>query len=314
MNRLTRKNALNGAVCVIAAMDALTSGAQAQPVTVFTRDTHVGFNSPEAWGLKYFASSSLLSGLTPPESSEGHRVGSLSLGFETDWLPTLDTGQRTIGFGGTTPEDLNKAPVFARPVLRVGLPWELTAVVAAPPPFEVFGVTSHLVAFGLERPILKRDRWTLSWRGYGQLGSVKGAFTCPASVLAFTPGSPGNPAKCEGESADAASLRYAGSELEIAYRIPRMPKLTPHAAFGGNFIDGVFQVHAPVSAGLDETKLWTHGGTFSETAGVSYAVTKQVAFTVDMFYSPLWVKRSATAPTANDGLFNVRALLSYTFR
>jgi hypothetical protein len=119
---------------------------------------------------------------------------------------------------------------------------------------------------------------------------------------------------CVGESADVASLRYAGSELQLAYRIPSMPKLVPHVAAGGNLIDAAFQVHAPVVGGLDETHLWTRGGTFSVTGGVTYQVTKRAAFTVDAFYSPLSVKRSPTAPVTNDGLFNVRALLSYSIR
>ena len=93
-----------------------------------------------------------------------------------------------------------------------------------------------------------------------------------------------------------------------------MPKLIPHAGVGGNFIDGAFQVHAPVADGLDETRLWTRGGTFSSHWGVSYMITKRAAFTVDAFYTPLWVQRHANGPTVNDGLFNVRALLSYSIR
>jgi hypothetical protein len=93
-----------------------------------------------------------------------------------------------------------------------------------------------------------------------------------------------------------------------------MPKLVLHAAAGGNFIDGAFQVNAPVENGLDRTRLWTHGGTFSGTAGISYLVTKRAAVTVDAFYSPLFVQRNASGPASNDGLFNVRALMSYTFR
>jgi len=85
-------------------------------------------------------------------------------------------------------------------------------------------------------------------------------------------------------------------------------------AVGGNFIDGVFHVHAPVEDGLDQTRLWTRGGTFSTSEGVSYLVTKRAVFTVDAFYSPLWVQRTPTSPRTNDGLFNVRALMSYTFR
>jgi hypothetical protein len=282
--------------------------------TSLINNYHVGFDRPEAWGLKYFASTSLLSGLPPPESPAGRRTGSLTVGLELGWLPALDAGQRRIGFNGTAPEDLNKTPIFARPVVRVGLPRKFSVIAAVSPPFRVFGVTSRLFAFGLERPIVERERWTLSWRGYGQVGSVKGAFTCSRSALAFAPGSPNNPTKCVGESADVASLRYAGSEFQFAYRIPAMSKLSPHAAAGGNFIDGALQVHAPVEDGLDQTRLWTRGGTFSGSAGVSYLLTKHAAITIDAFYTPLWVQRSPAAPRTNDGLFNVRALLSYSFR
>ena len=86
-----------------------------------------------------------------------------------------------------------------------------------------------------------------------------------------------------------------------------------YAEAGGNFIDGLFQVNAAVEDGLDHTKLWTRGGIFSGTGGVTYLISKHTAFTVDAFYSPLWVKRSPTARRTNDGLFNVRALVSYSF-
>jgi hypothetical protein len=290
--------------------NAQTSGA----VDRLHNNYHLGFERPEAWGLKYFASTSLLSGMPAPPPPEGYRFGTLSVGLEVGWLPHLDAGQQRIGFNGRAPEDLNKAPILARPIVRIGLPGKFTAILAATPPFEMFGVHAHLFAFGVERPLLEREHWTLGWRGYGQVGSVKGAFTCPGSVLGFEPGSTGNPANCLGESADVARLRYAGNEFQFSYRIPRNPKIIPHLAAGGNFIDGVFETHAPVRAGMDETRLWTRGGTFSGTAGVTYMVTPRAAFTVDAFYSPLWVKRSATAPRTNDGLVNVRALLSYTFR
>src|SRR5262249_35316766 len=142
----------------------------------------------------------------------------------------------------------------------------------------------------------------------------KGAFTCPSGVLAFQPGSAGNPTECVGTSQDKAALRYAGMEFQVARSLRSMPKLTPHAGVAGNFMDLVFQVHAPIEDGLDETRPWTRGGTFSATAGVTYRVARNIDFGVDAFYTPLWVKRSADAPRTNDGLFNVRALLSYTFR
>lgn len=289
-------------------MSTITNSAE------YHNNYHISFERPEAWGLKYFASMSLLSGLPAPAFSESNKPGTISIGLEMDWLPQLDAGQQRIGFNGTSPEDLNKAPIFARPVLRVTLPDKFTALVAAPPPFLLFGVHAHLLAFGLERPLVERGNWSLGWRGYGQVGSVKGAFTCPSSVLAFAPGSAGNPTDCIAQSADVASLRYAGSELEFSYRLPSNPKIIPHVAVGGNFMDMVFQVHAPLDDGLDETRMWTRGGTLSTSGGITYLLSRRTAFTVDAFYTPLWVTRQAGASRTNDGLFNVRALLSYTFR
>ena len=293
---------------------AQSVGGTANGAQVFQTNQHISFERPEAWGLKYFGSVSLLGGLPAPALGETAHFGSLSLGVELDWLPQLDAGQQFIGFHGTTPEDLNKAPVFARPVLRVGLPDKFVAVVAPTPPMELFGVHSRLLAFGLERPLLERGNWTVGWRGYGQVGSVKGAFTCPTSVLPFPPGSSGNPTDCLYQSQDRAVLHYGGSEFEFSYRLPHHPKLIPHAAVAGTFMDLAFQTHATVTAGLDETRLWTRGGTFATSGGVSWLYSKRVAFTVDAFYSPLWVSRSATSPRTNDGLFNVRALMSYSFR
>src|SRR4051812_26102863 len=100
------------------AVNALGQGSNG--TNTFGRNYHVGFERPESWGLKYFASTTLLSGLKPPEPVEGHKTGSINVGFEIDWLPTLDEGQRRIGFNGTAVQDLNQSPILARPVVRVG--------------------------------------------------------------------------------------------------------------------------------------------------------------------------------------------------
>ncbi len=309
------------AVLAVSARAQYTGGATGTSApaasNVFGKNYHISFERPEAWGMKYFASVSLLSGLPVPPSNEGNHFGSFSVGIETDWLPQLDAGQQHIGFSGTVPEALNHAPILARPVVRVGLPAKFSALVAAPPPLELWGVRPHLIEFGLERPLFERNHWAAGWRGYGQVGSVRGAFTCPSGVLGFTPGSAGNPTRCVGVSADRATLDYAGMELQVSYRIPSAPKIIPHAAVGGNFLNTVFQTHAPVVAGMDETRLWTRGGTFDTSGGITYRFTDQIAFTVDAFYSPLWVTRnprSANPVRTNDGLLNVRAFLSYTFR
>ena len=279
----------------------------------FNRDYHVSFERPEAWGLKYFASVSLLSGLPAPPQPEDSYPGSVTLSLEMDWLPQLSTGQQRLGFDGAAPEDLNKAPIFARPVVRVRFPRKFTVLAAAPPPFEWFGVRTHLLGFGVERPLAERGPWTMGWRGYGQRGSVKGAFTCPDSVLSFAPASAGNPTNCVAQSADVATLRYAGIEFEVSHVLSH-PKIAPHAAVGGSLLDTALQTHAPAASGLDETRLWTRGGIFSTSGGVTYLVSRRTAVTIDAFYTPLWVRREAGGPRSNDGLFNVRALLSYAFQ
>jgi hypothetical protein len=76
----------------------------------------------------------------------------VTLSLKMDWLPLLNAGQQRIGFDGTVPESLNKAPVFARPLDRVRLARKFTVLAAAPAPLELLGVRTHLLAFGVERP------------------------------------------------------------------------------------------------------------------------------------------------------------------
>jgi|SRR5579863_3927422 len=299
---------LLGAACA-------SEGTVTGQTTTLSRIEHVTFDSPEGWALKYFTSATTLSGLQPPSPQvESARLGSVTLGLESDWLPALDAARERVGFNGHKQEELNKAPVIVRPIVRVGLPWKFVGVVAAPPPIHIFGVTPRVIAFGVERSIVARKQWTLGWRLSGQFGSVKAAFTCPASVLGFPPKSSENPSGCVGTSSDSAGVRYGGTELQGTYRIPRLRRLTTHATLGFDYINTSFQVNAPVTSGLDRTRLWTAGNLVAGTAGVSYLLTSRIGLTVDAFYSPLFVRRVAGGPRTNDGLFNVRALVSYTLR
>src|SRR5580704_8755236 len=46
---------------------AQSGGGGATVTPNFHNNYHLGFDRPEAWGLKYFASASMLSGLQPPD-------------------------------------------------------------------------------------------------------------------------------------------------------------------------------------------------------------------------------------------------------
>jgi hypothetical protein len=271
----------------------------------------IRFDRPESWALKYFASATLLDGLETPRSRE---FGALSIGLELGWLPRLSAEQRKIGFNGTKPEDLNKAPFFVRPRLTIGLPARVSLVVAAVPPVRSFGITPRLIAVAVERPVVEFLRWIVGVRGYGQLGTVRGAYTCPQSVLGFEPGSPGNLYGCQAESSDTATLRYAGGQVSVA-RLPASGRgLSPHAAVSVNYMDLAFEVNARTFGYLDNSHMASRGVTWSASAGVEFPVTGRIGANVDVFYAPLSVRRGFGASPENDGLLNVRALLAYRFR
>ncbi len=269
----------------------------------------LNFDRPEAWALKYFASATLLGGL---DTSDSRPPWSIAIGGELGWLPSLSPAERLVGFDGTKPEDLNKAPFFVRPRVTIGLPARFALTVAADPPIRVFGLKPRLIALALEHPIYESKPWIVGLRGYGQIGTVEGAYTCPSGVLAFAPGSPGNLYGCQAESSDTASLRFAGAEVSVL-RQPALPhRLSPHLAVAVNYMDVGFQVNALTFGFVDQTHYTAHGITFSGTAGVSYTLTARVNAAVDAFYTPLMVDRSSGQQ--NNGLFNVRALLTYRLR
>ena len=93
-----------------------------------------------------------------------------------------------------------------------------------------------------------------------------------------------------------------------------MHAFSPHVAAGVNYFDVAFQVNALTFDYRDNTHLLAHGATFSPSGGVSYRLSDRFDAAVDLFYSPLSVRRAAGASSQNDGLFNVRALVTCRLR
>ena len=65
-----------GKVCIylFAISFVLGGNAFAQRTSIAPVE-HLGFDTPEAWALKYYTSVTLLSGLQPPETLEERHVG-----------------------------------------------------------------------------------------------------------------------------------------------------------------------------------------------------------------------------------------------
>jgi hypothetical protein len=304
--RATGPRGAVAAAIAVAALLAVSTGVSAQ--VVFAPVEDIDFDRPEAWGLKYFTSATLMGGL---DISDSAPRGSVTLGMEAGWLPTLSPAQQQIGFNGTAPEDLNKAPVFIRLRARIGLSSRLSLIMGGAPPVRAFGVTPRLFAAGLEWAVYDEHDWRIVGRVHGQVGTVTGAFTCPSDVLGFEPGSPNNPRGCEAESNDVSTLQYVGLEMGAARRLAAMHGLAPHASAGVTWDDVAFQVDARTFGFIDHTRLQSSGATFFVTTGAGIPVTRRLALSFDVFYAPLSVRRYEGAPQTTDGLLNLRALVSY---
>ncbi len=296
-------------IASLVVMLTVATSARAQQIIAPTEQ--LAFDRPEAWALQYFTSASLMTGL---DTAMPERPGSVTAQLEVGWIPPVTPAEEKVGFGGTADEDLNKAPIFVRPRIRVGVPGRLALTVAATPPVHVFGVTARLGAIGVDWTVHETDQWRLALRAHGETGTVTGAFTCPARVLVSPPGSPGNPKGCEAPSSDAVTLRYGTLEMDVARALIGFRGLTPHLAIGMNGIDSHFQVDARTFGFLDHTRLYTSGITWSVSAGASLAIGKRVAVAGDAFYTPLLVRRVTNGPRTNDALFTVRGLISYRIR
>jgi hypothetical protein len=281
------------------------AGAQsAIPVTALS------FDRPEAWALKYFASSTLLAGLEPPRK---RLPWSVSFGAELEWIPPVSAGNRYVGLEGTKQEDLNKTPIYFRPRFIIGLPHDFSLIVAFDPPIRAFGIKPKLLALAVERPIYESEPWSVGLRVYGQGGSVTGAYTCPASVLAYPPGSPGNIYGCDAESTDVATLRYLGSEISVAHQGFGHWKLSPHLSIGVNYMNLAMATAAPTFGTIDAMQYTTHGFTVSGDIGVSYRFSDRLGLSLDSLYTPLWITRPTTGRYMVP-FYNLRALFTYKIR
>jgi hypothetical protein len=301
-------------ICLIlVSMPAATANAQVPtpliPVVEFEEE--LDFSRPEAWAMKYFGSMNLLTGFGAPRAI---RPGAIDLGLEIDWVPSLSDAERTVGFEGTKMEDLNKTSVFLRPWVVFGLPRDFSLTLTYVPPINAFGVKPHLFGAAIGKPVYQADRWRIGLRGYGQFGTIEGDFTCDEDTVAAGSDPIRNPFDCKEVSEDKYTLGSLGVEASAAWQADSSGKLEPHVGLAVNYMDADFQVNARYAGLIDRTLLLADGFTVSFTAGVTFAITDRFSVSGDVFYSPLDVVRPPSTTSQNDGLFNVRSLITYRIR
>jgi opacity protein-like surface antigen len=282
--------------------------APARAQLVVTDTERLDFDRPESWGMKYYTSLALLSGMGVPQE---RTAGAVELGFEGGYVPQLTDTERLIGFAGTKLEDVNKTSYFGRVRGSVGLGKGVALELAYTPPIERGGATPNIFALALGKPLLLSRAWRLGLRAYGQIGTIRADVTCSAGEVAAGDDILANPFRCVRPSDDESRQKVAGLELVVGY--DGRSRLKPYAGIGLSYMDLEFHVNADYSDGRveDHTVQLTSGTTLSATAGLTFAATKRLRVTGELFYSWLSVARPPSTTSANEGFLNGRVLVSY---
>jgi hypothetical protein len=296
-------------VLALAGVIATAGGAGAQTRIAF--DEELDFDRPEAWAMKWFSSLAVMTGFGgPPELAPG----AWELGLEGAWVPSLSEEERRVGFIGNKVEDLNRTSVFGRLRLSAGLPARFVLTAGWVPPVEMDGVTPHLVALALGRPLVDGRSLRLDLRLIAQTGTLEGDLTCPEAAAAAGDDRDRNPFNCLEPSDDEMTLHSGGVELTGSWRPAGAPRLRPYASLAGHYFDNELQVRARYGTLIDRTRLLSDGTTFAATAGLDFQASERTRFCAELFYSPLDVVREPGRGSRNDPLLNARLFLGYRFR
>ena len=266
------------------------------------------FDRTEAWAMKYFASVGIFTGFGVPPALE---PGAIVLGFEGGWIPSVSDDKRRVGFNGTKLEDLNKLSFFGRLRVTIGLPSNTSVTLGYVPPVKLGGIKPNLFAADVGRPFALSGNWRLGLRGYGQFGTIEGDFTCDKDTVEAGPDPERNPFFCEQVSNDDYKQRVLGGEVTLGYASGGW---APYFGLGVNYLDLEFEVNAQYSGFIDRSSLLTDGVTYSLTSGVKYSFAQKWEIAGEVFYTWLSVTRPPNTASQNDGLFNLRGLVTYRLR
>lgn len=278
------------------------------PLTAQT-DEHVEFDRPEAWAMQYFTAAGLMQGSAPPATLAR---GGIALGFEVANIPHLSRRTRTVGFFGTKEENLNKAPVLARPLLHYGLTDRFSVTASYVPPFEVFDrLKTHLVGFFVNYTAYQTESLRLTLRVGGQWSEAEGDFTC-AEEISGVDDFAVNPFGCVEPSHDVFRGKSLTAELGLDYRL--QVKALPLSVFGNlayTRADLEFEVDALWAGGFaDQRRLFTSGDLWSFGAGLKAEIRDGFYLSLSVVHAPLDIIRPPDFKKQTDSLTHFRLTLT----
>ncbi|MET0683422.1 MAG: hypothetical protein ABWZ29_08790 [Casimicrobiaceae bacterium] len=278
--------------------------SQATPAqTVIENNQSLASDTPEAWAMRYFAGTTLMTSFGETANLAPWRWnGAIDLGN----IPRLSPAQQRVGFGGFKDEDLNKSPVFGRLRLAVGLPDDWTAELGYTPPLEIDGSRArNVVALAIGRRVFASDALTLSMRALGQVGNVQGDITCPAR-LAGVPDPVQNPYGCQAPSKDTFTTNYYGMDATLGWELGDWKG---YASAGIVHTQLSVHVDAQLVESRDRSRLTSNGNLPWLTVGVRRDIDRQWSLAVELLYVPLNVRRAPDFSLDKDPLTSLRVQL-----
>ena len=286
-------------------LSALSLSLSAQP----ERSEELAFDRPEAWAMQYFMSASLMQGNGPPI---GLQKGQFALGFEIGNIPHLSKEERTVGFNGTKEEDLNKAPLVARPLIHFGFTDRLSITASYVPPFEIFdGLKTHLVGASINYLLLDKPRWKLQLRGVGQWSEAKGDFTAPEEVVGIMDPEI-NPFFAIEPSRDTYLSETLTLDATLFYKIYENREVYAFLNAAYTYGDFEFDVFVPQPDDRTHTNfLYTDGYVWHYSAGVDLRITERLSMRLGGYYTPIDVRRPPDYDVEDDSFWNVRLMMNY---
>lgn len=285
------------------------SGAAARALPGVTEELES--TRTEAWAMRWFAAVATPTMFGAAGSAE---AWSFEVGLEGGSIPSLSEEDRRVGFNGTKVEDLNRAPLFGRPVLRLGLPADFSLSAGWVPPVDFDGVTPNLLSIALARPLWTGERGRLAAQLFYLDGKIEGDISCPQDEVDAGDDPVGNPFGCEEASSDTMSITSWG--LELGYAWQATPTVDLFVSGIWQQLDSEFQVRALYDGFVDRNRLVYEGDDLAWTAGLSWQASEKLRLAGELFYSPLDVVRDPTGhgPSENDPLFNLRVMGTYRLR
>jgi hypothetical protein len=273
------------------------------------RDEQLAFDRPEAWAMKYFAAVSLMQGDGPPLGLE---KGQWAMGFEMANIPELSAEERTVGFNGTKEEDLNKAPLLARPLVHYGVGKRLSLTATYLPPVEVFdGLKTHMAGLAVNYALVRGERWHWTVRLIGQWTEAKGDFTAPAEIVG-DPDPDKNPFEAIAPSRDVHTSWSGTVDSSVYYRLPTRRAVYAFINASYTYGDFDFLVYVPQADDNAHTRhLYADGGIWAFSGGIDVALGNKTSLRLSVLHAPLDVRRPPDYAVENDSLTSFRLMLHY---